>query len=63
MQPPKLLNAKQVAELCGVSVSTVATWARTGVLDEAMKGSGKTGERFFYELDVLAHVAKRQAVA
>lgn len=63
MQTPKLLNANQVAELCRVSVSTVAYWARTGVLKEAMRGTGKTGERFFRESDVRALLAKRQAVA
>lgn len=62
-QPPQhLISAQQVAERCGVTVFTVAKWARSGKLRTAYKFDGRTGPRLFDPADVDA-IAAREAVA
>ena len=48
----ELLTAAQVAERLGVTVRTVARWADSGRLPEAIKLSGLRGPRMFRAEDV-----------
>lgn len=42
-----LINSRQAAAILGISVETVARWARTGRLPTETKGEGVRGPRFF----------------
>ena len=56
-----LLTAQQVAERCGVTVYTVAKWARSGKLRTAYKFDGLTGARLFDPADVDRLAAEQVA--
>lgn len=63
MQSSELLTARQAAQRLGVSVYTIAGWARSGKLPTAIQGEGRTGTRFFAVADVERLLAERTEVA
>jgi excisionase family DNA binding protein len=52
MSDEELLKPREVAEMLGVRSATVGFWARTGVLEPALRTPG--GQRRFRRADVLA---------
>lgn len=61
MQTSELLTARQVADRLGVSVFTVASWARSGKLRTAVQGPGVRGARLFDRSDVERFATERGA--
>ena len=54
-----LVDAKEAAHLLGVTVRTVHRLCDAGELDEAVKGNGVRGPRFFRRRDVQKLAQKR----
>ena len=56
---PDWLTSAEVAQVFGVSVTTVNNWARAGRLRPIVKGPGVRGANHFRREDVEAFAARR----